>query len=208
MMPFKLVPECYHVWRSMKDRCYNSNYPQFKDYGGRGIKVCDQWVHNFRQFAEDMGPRPKGFTIDRIDNDGDYEPNNCRWADRKTQQRNRRYSVFVTIDGAQHRAIELADLFGLKVDTIVDRAARGLPYEKVIQREKIFCVDTSAAVKARRAKAAARTHCKDGHLYSKENTLIRRDGARQCRACHNAKMRRLTEKKRAGVQIEHLSTLF
>ena len=82
----------YRVWTGMKDRCYNSNSLQYSDYGGRGITVCDRWS-DFTLFVEDMGERPKGYTLDRIDNDGNYEPSNCRWTSRAIQQRNRRYCL-------------------------------------------------------------------------------------------------------------------
>lgn len=70
----------------MKERCRTSN----KYYGGRGIRVCDRWINNYPNFLEDMGERPKGHTIDRVDVDGNYTPENCRWADRYTQTRNSR----------------------------------------------------------------------------------------------------------------------
>jgi hypothetical protein len=74
----------------MLQRCNNPNYPEWRYYGGRGIHVCERW-HKFENFATDMGPHPgKGWSIDRIDADGHYEPTNCRWADTKTQSRNSR----------------------------------------------------------------------------------------------------------------------
>jgi len=79
----------YNSWRMMKTRCQNSNFPYYKDYGGRGIKVCERWM-NFENFLTDMGERPENTTLDRINNDGNYEPGNCRWATRKEQRRNQR----------------------------------------------------------------------------------------------------------------------
>ena len=82
----------YGVWRGMRERCNNRKHVYWKNYGGRGIKVCERWRNSFSNFLDDMGNVPPGKTLDRIDNDGDYEPNNCKWSTREEQEANKRKS--------------------------------------------------------------------------------------------------------------------
>jgi hypothetical protein len=84
------IPE-YDIWVKMKQRCYNSNNNDYKNYGNRGITICDRWLNSVENFLEDMGKRPNSdYSIDRINNDGNYEPSNCRWATKSEQNNNKR----------------------------------------------------------------------------------------------------------------------
>lgn len=183
-MPFKNPHPLYSVWHGMRRRCLTPTYKQWSDYGGRGIKICSRW-DSFPAFVEDMGPRPEGYSLDRIDNDGDYSPDNCRWADRKTQQRNRRNAVHVLIEGKQYRALYLARIAGVKTDTVLERVARGLPLTKVIAREKLHNVSGLAlGGRASGAKKRAKTNCRNGHSFSEGNTGLTKEGYRYCKRCH------------------------
>lgn len=111
----------YWVWADMLSRCRNPNHRAFRNYGGRGIHVCERW-QSFKAFLSDMGPRPQGALLDRADNEGPYEPGNCRWASRKEQNSNRRNCIYVVDDGGER----------LTVKELCRR--RGLPYRPIMKR--------------------------------------------------------------------------
>ena len=122
----------YTTWCSMIARCENPNVMAFRNYGGRGIKVCERWRSSFELFVQDMGPRPEGTEVDRIDNDGDYEPSNCRWTTRKAQTNNMRKNRHLTAFGKTRTVSEWADELGVRPSTLHRRLKLGWPAERVL----------------------------------------------------------------------------
>lgn len=106
----------YNSWVNMRQRCTNSNKPDYKFYGGRGITVCERWS-KFENFIEDMGEPPEGFTLDRIDVDGNYEPANCKWASRREQSNNRNYNALITFNGRTQSVGKWASEISLNITT-------------------------------------------------------------------------------------------
>ncbi|KSO37610.2 hypothetical protein APA91_05795 [Pseudomonas aeruginosa] len=120
----------------MKRRCYDEKYKDFPNWGGRGIKVCERWNQSFEAFLKDMGPRPAGrYSIDRIDPDGDYCPENCRWATIHQQaSENQRRLTGVEIDGTQFASIAQACAhFGVNVSTAHQRIKAGIPVDIAVR---------------------------------------------------------------------------
>lgn len=113
----------YECWVNMKTRCLNPAYVQFERYGGRGVTVCARWL-SFENFIADMGPKPDGLTIERRDNDGNYEPGNCYWASRREQALNRKSSQLATVGGVTACAHEWADRLGVSYNAFHTRARR------------------------------------------------------------------------------------
>lgn len=116
----------YKVWSGMLSRCDNQNATGFKDYGGRGIRVCERWMNSFENFYADMGPRPTAqHEIDRIDVNGNYEPSNCKWVTKKQNARNTRKSRFIEIGGETLCIGEWAERTGVSADSIRGRINNG-----------------------------------------------------------------------------------
>lgn len=122
----------YNIYNGMKSRCQNTNNPRYKDYGERGIKICPEWLENFMNFynwAINNGYSDH-LTIDRIDNNGDYEPKNCRWVDYIRQNNNRRNSHIIKYNGISHTLAEWAKIYNLDASLILYRLNRGWSIEK------------------------------------------------------------------------------
>lgn len=116
----------YSTWMSMIGRCHRPTHSAYHKYGGRGVAVCNRWRESFESFLADMGSRPEGTSIDRIDGARGYEPSNCRWATAIEQNANRRTSRLVTINGETATVNEWARRTGLTGTGFADRLDRGL----------------------------------------------------------------------------------
>lgn len=116
----------YAIWKGMKSRCYNQNRKCYHDYGGRGIKVCDEWKDDFQSFYD--WAMANGYTddltIDRIDSNGNYEPSNCRWADSIVQGNNKTDNVFIEALGEKHTLSEWSNITGIKYGTLYNRIVK------------------------------------------------------------------------------------
>ena len=124
----------YNSWESMMGRCFNENDDRYSSYGGRGITVCDRW-RKFENFLYDMGERDKWLSLDRIDNDGNYTPENCRWATASEQQRNRRANRLIEYRGETRCVAEWAEYLGINQSTLRKRLDRGKPVDVAFETE-------------------------------------------------------------------------
>jgi hypothetical protein len=118
----------------MMKRCNDPTAPNWHHYGGRGITVCERWLEA-KNFIDDMGPRPAGASIDRIDVNGNYEPANCRWASQAEQTRNTRRTVRIEVDGVRKTALEWSSETGVPVANIRERIKRGWDAERAVKEE-------------------------------------------------------------------------
>jgi len=185
----------YWLFHSMKKRCNNPNYKHYCYYGGKGVKVCARWMEprgaGFKNFLEDMGPRPLGLTLDRKNGDGDYEPSNCRWATKQEQVCNRKANIFIEWNGENLTLTQWAKRVGVRGgDVIKKRIAAGVPLEialtaKNLQNPKKYiykAIEMAAQLKRQQ------TECKNKHPLSGDNLYISENGYRTCRQCKREAM--------------------
>lgn len=168
-----LAPE-YRSWVSMRSRCYSQGDASYANYGGRGITVCERWRDDFGAFQSDMGPRPPGTSLDRIDVNGNYEPGNCRWATAREQAANRRDSVIVVVQGKRMCLTDACRAKGVSRQCIEKRMSKGESAQDAIDRPSL---------------RPDGTHCRHGHEFSAANTRVDK-GHRTCRTCSRERMRR------------------
>jgi hypothetical protein len=125
----------YEAWCTAKKRCYNPNCEKYPRYGGRGITMCKRWLHPFESFLSDMGMCPKGYSIDRSDNDGNYTPSNCTWATLHTQTRNRRANVWLEANGKRQVMTDWVRELGIDVRWLKRRLAVGKTLQEIINEQ-------------------------------------------------------------------------
>lgn len=122
----------YCSWQHIKRRCNNRAAREYPHYGGRGIAVCSRWMNSFENFLEDMGEVPPDMSIDRINNDGNYEPSNCRWATPRQQALNKRSNCVLTFKGKTMTVTEWADKLGMIAHSLQNRIGRGWSTERAL----------------------------------------------------------------------------
>lgn len=169
-------PTCtrtYYAWRSMRSRCNSPKNPSYEHYGARGITYCPEW-EDFDQFVADMGEVPEGLTLERIDTNAGYSPQNCRWATLTDQLNNQRRNRFVKLDGERKTVGQWAALLGVRYDTLSRRLER-MPPEEALRAGSIRPVRQHGT----RTKYDAGCRC------------------RPCKDAHNARMREARARRKA-----------
>ena len=131
----------YYAWRSMRQRCLNKKCRQYNNYGGRGIQVCDKWRNSYDAFVDDMRECPGlGYSIDRIDNEKGYFPENCRWATLVEQHNNERRNIRITYNGITKTCTEWARTFSILPDTLLHRIRR-LPLDRAFAKHNKLTIN-------------------------------------------------------------------
>lgn len=161
------TPE-HNSWGHMKQRCLNKKCANYSGYGGRGIKICKRWL-KFENFISDMGKRPgPRFTIERIDNDGDYKPGNCRWATHKEQVNNQGSNTMVTLDGITKNVSQWALEIGVSAKLLNERLRHGWNVEEAFSIPRGY---------------RFRPYCRNGHVLTADNVKLNSIGVRMCIKC-------------------------
>lgn len=176
----------YNVWRGMRQRCESPSHNAYHRYGGRGIYVCQRW-QSFENFLADMGQPAPGMTIERVDNDGPYSPENCRWASRAEQASNRAVNRNITWNGETLNLSQWSERTGIHRNTLERRVDLGWPLDRVFAPEKHLDLSGLAlGGKANGERLMARTHCERGHPFDSENSYFN-GRQRVCRACRRVR---------------------
>lgn len=127
----------YHTWASMIARCTRPGATSYDEYGAKGIKVCERWL-TFENFLTDMGEKPRGQTLDRIDGNGNYEPSNCRWATRAQQSNNRKSCVMIEYQGRKQNLMQWSRELGIKYSVLQSRIKAGWSMQRAVETPARF----------------------------------------------------------------------
>lgn len=177
----------YQVWKAMKRRCLSPKSASFKDYGGRGITICERW-RQFKNFLADMGERPSPkYSIDRIDVNGNYEPDNCRWATRQEQARNTRKNRIVEYQSRKMPLVEACELAGEDHLLVRGRLHLGWPLEAALTTPK--------GVVFNHRPRETRTICAQGHVFTEEEVAYY-EKRRRCKKCCSEAIIRSKQKRK------------
>lgn len=173
-------------------RCEYPAHASYRNYGAKGVRVCERWRLSFDAFLADMGERPsKKYSLDRIKNAVGYEPGNVKWSTRKEQIDNRWNTRKVTIDGESLPLDAAALKYGVGLTALIGRYKRGLTDRQIVGLDPLPGIPPftpSEKQLANWAESKGRTHCNKGHAFTPENELWD-NGYRKCRTCHNARRR-------------------
>lgn len=175
----------YNIWKGIRNRCFNKNNQAYDRYGGRGIKLCLRWKASFMNFFMDMGPRPsKKHSIDRMDNDGNYSPKNCRWATREEQANNKRGNINITYKGETKTLKQWSRYLSFNYHRAHQRLQAGWEFEEILKDSP---------------EKRRMSHCKRGHALEDYNVIYsyhRGKEERSCRACYNMNRRSMYKRKK------------
>lgn len=170
----------YNSWRSMRNRCLYDN-ENSKHYKQKGIVICTEWIDNFDQFVQDMGERPEGTTLDRIDSNGDYEPSNCRWASHREQQNNKHFLTAIEYEGVTHTIGEWAYILDLD-DTQLNKAYKRYSSYNATTFEELFYEGSLLSKRV----AERKNKCK---ICDREDSVKWRKFGELCNTCYHRALR-------------------
>jgi hypothetical protein len=199
--PPSAYPE-HHIWRNMNSRCLDPTFPNYDNYGGRGITVCEEWINSFESFFHHIGARPTpNHTLDRINNDLGYFPGNVRWATRTEQARNKRNNRLLTWNGETLPIPVWAERTGLNEALLWTRVRARWSDEKTLTTPPLSPPEIIAHLTSIRLQ---RTSCVHGHTFTEENTRMVSNGSktfRLCRTCERMTHQRYKQRKHGKQEV-------
>lgn len=191
----------YRIWTQMKARCNNPKTAHYDRYGGRGVKVCPAW-EDFNTFLADMGHPPEKHSLERVDNNGPYSPENCRWATRKEQANNTARNIYMTHEGVTLSLMQWSEKSGISYSTILGRHRLGWEPERVLSttlQKNYIGLFLGGLTSAQKRKA--KPFCKYGHERTPENVVVEIKNGKEirkyCKPCARIRMAEWRKKRKS-----------